>query len=110
MSKVSKVSEVFNVPSAQLALHSSIRHLLSHLPYRVFSVDVIASDRRERRNRTIGAIQRLCDYDVAIAPRNDNTFPRHCEEGKHSVARRGNPYKNVVCKLGFQPNKKMKGQ
>ncbi len=46
------------------------------------SEDVIASECNERRNRKIGEIQRLCDYDVAIAPRNDKTFLRHCKEGK----------------------------
>ena len=96
---------------------SNLNHVIARRqakqPHWAFSRDVIASDQRERRNRHVGEIQRLCDYDVAIAvldfdnsqkrgfarldvlgglrrtahlsksaPRNDNTFPRHCEEGK----------------------------
>ena len=30
--------------------------------------------RAERRNRKVGEIQRQCDYDVAVAPRNDEKY------------------------------------
>ncbi len=57
---------------------------------------VIASDRRERRNRNIGEIRQLCDYDGTFVPRNDKTFTRHCEERSDEAIH------SIDCRVGLR--------